>query len=86
MSKKLKLNPIAAVAGSAVVATALTSLPVQADTNPFASIELSNGFQLAAHHAEGKCGEGKCGEGKCGEGKAKKSGEGKCGEGKCGGE
>ena len=71
--------------------TAAASAPVMADTNPFASAELSQGYQLAMHHEEGKCGEGKCGEkgegeGKCGEGKCgeKGEGEGKCGEGKCG--
>ena len=70
--------------------TAAFSAPVMADANPFASAELSQGYQLADKH-EGKCGEGKCGEkgeseGKCGEGKCgeKGKGEGKCGEGKCG--
>ena len=56
--------------------TAAASAPVMADTNPFASAELSQGYQLAMDHKEGKCGEGKCGE--------KGEGEGKCGEGKCG--
>jgi uncharacterized low-complexity protein len=77
MAKFNRLTPMAAALGAAVVASAL-STPVMAADNPFATKELSGGYQqLAGKHAEGKCGEGKCGEGKCG--------EGKCGEGKCGG-
>ena len=71
---------LGALLGTAFL-TAAVSAPVVAGENPFASAELSQGYELAAHH-EGKCGEGKCGEGKCG---AKGEGEGKCGEGKCGG-
>jgi uncharacterized low-complexity protein len=88
-----------AILGTAFV-TALSAGSVSAAENPFASAELAQGYQLAAH-GEGKCGEGKCGaksesEGKCGEGKcgaksdsegkcgAKSESEGKCGEGKCG--
>ena len=73
-----------AILGTAFV-TALSAGSVSAAENPFASAELAQGYQLAAH-GEGKCGEGKCGaksdsEGKCG---AKSESEGKCGEGKCG--
>ena len=80
---------LGALLGTAFLA-ASASVPASAGENPFASAELSQGYELAAHH-EGKCGEGKCGakgegEGKCGEGKCgeKGEGEGKCGEGKCG--
>lgn len=101
MSKSNKLNPLAAAAGAAFLATSMGATTVQAAENPFATTDLSSGYQLADKHKEGKCGEGKCGEeksdkdreGKCGEGKCgeegkdkkDKGGEGKCGEGKCGG-
>ena len=84
-----------ALATSAVLTAGLALSPTlaSADTNPFASAELSSGYlQLAEgkcgdnKNAEGKCGEkkaeGKCGEAKCGA--DKKKAEGKCGEGKCG--
>jgi uncharacterized low-complexity protein len=81
-----------ALAASAVLTAGLALSPTlaSADTNPFASAELSSGYMQLA---EGKCGEAKCGadkkkaEGKCGEAKCgadKKKAEGKCGEGKCG--
>lgn len=96
MAKLTKLNPLAATIGAAVVASALSAPVAQAAENPFAAADLTAGYQLAADHAEGKCGEGKCGEdkkaeGSCGEKGAEgkcgedKKGEGKCGEGKCGG-
>jgi len=97
---KPKTNPLVTAIGSAfVAATALSAVALSSSTfaaeNPFQADQLRSGYNLAAGHAEGKCGEGKCGEGKakahsegkcgegkCGEGKAKS--EGKCGEGKCG--
>jgi uncharacterized low-complexity protein len=71
-----------ALAASAAMTAGLAFSPMaNADANPFASAELSNGYmQVAEHHGkEGKCGEAKCG----GEMKDK---EGKCGEAKCGAE
>ncbi len=61
MAKLTKLNPLAATVGAAVVASALSAPVAQAAENPFAAADLSAGYQLAADHAEGKCGEGKCG-------------------------
>lgn len=93
MNKKTSI----ALAASAAMTAGLAFSPiVAADSNPFQSIELSNGYmQLAKDHGEGKCGEAKCGdemkgkEAKCGE--DMKGAEGKCGEdskkdaeGKCG--
>ncbi len=88
MAKLTKLNPLAATVGAAVVASALSAPIANAAENPFATVDLSKGYQVAGHHEEGKCGEGKCGEDKKGEGKCgeDKKGEGKCGEGKCGGD
>jgi len=63
MAKLTKLNPLAATVGAAVVASALSAPVAQAAENPFAAADLSAGYQLAADHAEGKCGEGKCGGG-----------------------
>ncbi len=95
MVKVKSLNPIAAGFGAVALASALSSMPVQAADSPFATSELVGGYMLAGK--EGKCGEGKCGdkgeqpgkraEGSCG-GKAKQ--EGSCGgkaekEGSCGG-
>ena len=71
MAKFKSLKPLAAGVGAALVASAMSTTTVQAAENPFATTQLSAGYQLADGH-EGKCGEGKCGEGK----KAK---EGKCG-------
>ncbi len=73
-----------ALAASAVLTAGLALSPTlaSADTNPFASAELSSGYMQLA---EGKCGENmkeaKCGgdkkaEGKCGD----KMKEAKCGE------
>lgn len=78
-----KLTPIATAVGAAFLASASLSTVVSAAENPFASQELTAGYNLAEKGGEGKCGEGKCGEGKCG-GKKKADKEGKCGEGKCG--
>lgn len=84
MAKFNSLKPIAAGLGFAVAASALTlSTSVNAAQNPFATNDLSAGYQLA--EMEGKCGEGKTmKEGNCGGEKAKTMKEGKCGEGKCG--
>ena len=93
---KASNKAMTAILGTAFV-TALSAGSVSAAENPFASSELAQGYQLAAHgegkcgaksDSEGKCGaksepEGKCGEGKCG-GEMKEKMEGKCGEGKCG--
>ena len=81
MAKK-NFTPLAAAVGAAFLASAALSTVASASENPFASQQLTVGYNLAEKAAEGKCGEGKCGEGKCGENKAEK--EGKCGEGKCG--
>ena len=75
-----------------IATAALSATNLSAAENPFQADLLQSGYNLAAHHNEGKCGEGKCGEamdkakgeGKCGEGMDKAKGEGKCGEGKCG--
>ncbi|EMR12688.1 low-complexity protein [Methylophaga lonarensis MPL] len=88
-SKKANLS--LAMGAALTAGLVLSPAAVHADSNPFATAELTSGYmQLAKHHAEGKCGEGKCGaadgkdaEGKCGAGD--KDTEGKCGEGKCGG-
>lgn len=82
MSRINKLNMLAA----SIVVSAAGVAVAHADANPFASTDLSSGYQQLAQGdgkpAEGKCGEGKCGEGKCGEKMeaAEKAGEGKCGE------
>ncbi len=83
MAKK-NLTPLAAAVGAAFLASAALSTVASASENPFASQQLTAGYNLAEKAAEGKCGEGKCGEGKCGGKKAEKKAEGKCGEGKCG--
>ncbi len=87
--------------GSAGTALMFSSMAVQASLSEgFQSKTLDRGYNLAAAHAEAKCGEGKCGEAKqmcedatkcakeakCGEAKcgADKSMEAKCGEAKCG--
>jgi len=100
MRKKNVLKPVAAALGTTFVVSLATSPIVSATENPFSINAMSNGYMVAEHEAEGKCGgnkeesEGKCGdqkdtsaEGKCGEGKCgekRKEHEGKCGEGKCG--
>ncbi len=91
--KKINKTPLAAAVGTAVV-SAFTATVANADANPFAMTELSEGYMQVAEANysvkpwggkkanEASCGEGKCGEGKCG-GKAKAA-EAKCGEAKCG--
>ena len=88
--KLIKKSSIAALLGLFVLTVAAT-MPVQAETNPFAVQNVMT-IVSADGHENGKCGEGKCGEGKtkaktegkCGEGKAKTEAktEGKCGESK----
>ena len=86
-----KVKPIAALIGTAFVASLATANVANAG-ELFTTAALDAGYDLLAQaDAEGKCGEGKCGEdkgteGKCGE---DKGAEGKCGEdkgaeGKCG--
>ena len=95
MSKKSTIKPIAAALGTTFAVSLMASPIANAAENPFAMNQLQNGYMVAEHHGEGKCGEGKCGEkeaeGKCGEkegegkcGEENKEAEGKCGEGKCG--
>ena len=98
---KQTIKPLAAACGVAFMASVALSPATLAAENPFQADQLSSGYNLAAHHAEGKCGEGMdggdkaAGEGSCGGDKAegegkcggeKAEGEGKCGEGKCGGD
>jgi len=83
MKIKTALKPVAAALGTTFVISLATSPIVAAADNPFSMNELSNGYMVAEHDAEGKCGENKEAEGKCGE-KKDTSAEGKCGEGKCG--
>ena len=88
---KHKTNPLVTAIGSAfVAATALSAVALSSSTfaaeNPFQADQLRSGYNLAAGHAEGKCGEGKCGESKAKAHSEGKCGEGKCGEGKCGGD
>lgn len=92
MSKSNKLNPLAATVGAAFLATSMGAATTHASENPFATTDLSAGYQLASKHEEGKCGEGKCGEekadkkseGSCGEEKKGDKKDDKKGEGKCG--
>ena len=81
--KLIKKSSIVALLGLFVLTVAAT-MPVQAETNPFAVQNVMTIVSADGHEngkcGEGKCGEGKCGEGKCGEGKATKAKEGKCGE------
>ncbi|MBE0439442.1 MAG: low-complexity protein [Gammaproteobacteria bacterium] len=84
MSISTNKTTIALAASAALTAgLALSPMTVSADTNPFASTELSSGYMQLAE-AE-KANEGKCGEAKCGANKeGEKAKEGKCGEAKCG--
>jgi uncharacterized low-complexity protein len=100
MEKSTKTSIALAASAMMTAGLALTPTLASADTNPFASAELSSGYMQLAEGTcgankehEGKCGEAKCGadkkaeEGKCGEAKCgadKKAEEGKCGEAKCG--
>jgi len=90
--KKINKTPLAAAMSTAVV-TAFTASPAQAESNPFAMTELSDGYMQVAQSdgASGytvkpwgkKANEASCGEGKCGgmmDGdKMKKGQESSCG-------
>lgn len=76
---KITKKPLIGMALTSSVALAALSTGAHA-TNPFALQTLDTGYEVAGHHAEGKCGEAKCG----GDMKEKAK-EGKCGEAKCGG-
>jgi uncharacterized low-complexity protein len=93
MSITTKKTTIALAASAALSAgLALSPMMVSADTNPFASAELSSGYMQLA---EGTCGankeamkdaEAKCGANKEATDAHKATKEGKCGEAKCGAE
>ena len=60
----LKVKPVALAIGTVFVASLGAGVTANASENPFATTELSQGYNLlAAADGEGKCGEGKCGEG-----------------------
>lgn len=60
----LKVKPVALAIGTVLVASLGAGVTASASENPFATMELSQGYNLlAAADGEGKCGEGKCGEG-----------------------
>lgn len=78
MSITTKKTTIALAASAALSAgLALSPMMASADTNPFASAELSSGYMQLA--------EGTCGANKAAADTEKKV-EGKCGEAKCGAE
>jgi uncharacterized low-complexity protein len=93
MSITTKKTTIALAASAALSASlALSPMMASADTNPFASAELSSGYMQLA---EGACGankeakkdaEAKCGANKEATDAHKSTAEGKCGEAKCGAE
>ncbi|MFT5841056.1 MAG: putative low-complexity protein, partial [Flavobacteriales bacterium] len=56
--KQIKKTTIAAALGAVVIGS-LTSVSVQANSNPFSINSLESGYMQIA--PEGKCGEGKCG-------------------------
>lgn len=68
--RKSRINPVAAVIGTAFVASLASVSFADGGDNPFGVQELDQGYQVLAdaHEGEDKEGEGKCGEGKCGEG------------------
>tara|TARA_R110001592_G_scaffold4616_2_gene25894 strand:+ start:204 stop:524 length:321 start_codon:yes stop_codon:yes gene_type:complete len=78
--KLIKKSSIAALL-SIFALTVAATMPVKAETNPFAVQDVMT--IVSADDEKGKCGEGKCGEGKMKD-KAKDAAKGKCGEGKCG--
>lgn len=96
MNNQKKILPVLLTAG---VALTTMSGVVNAEANPFASHELTTGYQLAETNAGLKA-EGRCGEAKCGANASDKidvadkprgptaasglKAEGRCGEGKCG--
>ena len=90
--KKINKTPLAAAMGTALV-SAFSATAVNAESNPFAMSELSEGYMQVAQ-SDGTSGytvkpwgkkakEASCGEGKCGsmmeEGKMKKGMESSCG-------
>ncbi|WP_345799199.1 hypothetical protein [Neptuniibacter sp. CAU 1671] len=81
MAKMTHVKPVVAAIGAAFIAGMAMTPVANAAENPFATSELSSGYQQLA---EAKCGESKKAEGSCGEKKA----EGSCGEkkaeGSCG--
>jgi len=93
MSITTKKTTFALAASAALSAgLALSPMMASADTNPFASAELSSGYMQLA---EGTCGankeankdaEAKCGANKAATDDHKATKEGKCGEAKCGAE
>jgi len=89
------------LAATGLVLASLATLSLPAQANPFAAVELQQGYQLVAPEGscggkadakkdekakEGKCGEGKCGEGKCGENMKKADAAEKGKEASCGAE
>ena len=79
MSITTKKTTIALAASAALSAgLALSPMMASADTNPFASAELSSGYMQLA--------EGTCGGNKEATDANKATAEGKCGEAKCGAE
>lgn len=84
--KKLNKTPLAMAMGSAVIAGFAAN--VQADSNPFAMTELSDGYMQVATSYNAKQNHGACGSNATDAngnviGKEKKT-EGSCGEGMCG--
>ena len=91
MAKSNIVKPVAAVVGVAFVSSLAVSSTAVAADNPFETVDLDSGYQLAGDKEkdeEGKCGEGKCGGDKAEAGEAEKGEEGSCGEkgeeGSCG--
>ncbi len=92
---KINKTPLAAAMGVAIVSAFAVS-PANAEVNPFAMTELSNGYMQVAE--AGKAAEMACGasmnmnkpinnktaEGACAGAVTPKAGEAKCGEAKCG--
>lgn len=85
MNTPVKQKSALRIASTVMATTGLLAGAAQANTdaNPFGYQELSNSFNVAAGHKEGRCGEGQCGEGQCGEGQCgnkKKMDKGKKGK------
>ncbi len=92
MMKKMNKTPLAAAMSTAVV-SAFTASSAQAESNPFAMTEMSEGYMQVAQagysvvpwkgEKSGKANEAACGEGKCGAmmdgDKMKKGMENSCG-------
>ena len=86
-SKKLR-KPLIVYSAILAIGAGLTFGAINvanANTNPFSTEKLAQGYNLAGDIVEHDAKEGKCGAGKCGEDKDKgKDRQGKCGNGKCG--